>query len=83
MKTAITPSRRPIGWAVAAALLIAVFTQPGEVGFTRGDVEFSAAGTTPRGWLYRPESATGDVPIIVLSQYVARCERRGRRTRCR
>ena len=83
MKTAFTPWRRPIGWAVAAVLLITVFAQPGEVGFTREDVEFSAAGTTPRGWLYRPEGATGDAPIIVMSQYVRRCEHGGRRTRFR
>ncbi len=83
MKTAFTPWRRPIGWAVAAVLFITIFAQPGVAGFTREDIEFSAAGTTLRGWLYRPEGATGDVPIIVMSQYVARCERRSRRTRCR
>jgi hypothetical protein len=67
MKYAITAWPRRIGWVVATALMITVLAQPSEAGFTREDVEFSAAGTTLRGWLYRPEGASGDVPIIVMS----------------
>ena len=33
----------------------------------RTDVEFDAAGTTLRGWLYVPDGATGPVPTIVMS----------------
>ncbi len=33
----------------------------------RTDIEFLSAGTTCRGWLYRPESVTGTVPAIVMS----------------
>ena len=34
----------------------------------RTDIEFKAAGgTTLRGWLYRPENTSGNVPLVVLS----------------
>lgn len=33
----------------------------------RTDIEFNAAGTTLRGWLYRPDDANGDVPVIIMS----------------
>ncbi|GAB2461929.1 alpha/beta hydrolase [Jatrophihabitans fulvus] len=34
---------------------------------TRTDVEFTSEGDTVRGWLYRPDGATGDVPAVVLA----------------
>src|ERR687886_2124015 len=33
----------------------------------RQDVEFDAEGVTLRGWLYRPDAATGPVPTIVMA----------------
>jgi pimeloyl-ACP methyl ester carboxylesterase len=33
----------------------------------REDVEFLSEGTTVRGWLYRPDGATDDVPAVVLA----------------
>jgi fermentation-respiration switch protein FrsA (DUF1100 family) len=33
----------------------------------RTDIEFTSAGATCRGWLYRPEAAAGPVPAIVMS----------------
>jgi len=33
----------------------------------REDVEFLSEGTTVRGWLYRPDGDTGDVPAVVLA----------------
>ncbi len=32
----------------------------------RDDIEFSSDGTTIRGWLYRPDGVTGDVPLVVM-----------------
>ena len=34
---------------------------------SREDVEFLSEGTVVRGWLYRPDGATGDVPAVVLA----------------
>lgn len=53
--------------ALAIGLVMAAETPSAEAGFTREDVEFDAAGTTLRGWLYRPDGASGDVPIIVMA----------------
>jgi dienelactone hydrolase len=33
----------------------------------RMDIEFPSDGATLRGWLYRPEGATGPTPIIVMA----------------
>src|SRR5918996_2374403 len=33
----------------------------------REDVEFDAEGVTLRGWLYRPDGATGPVPTVVMA----------------
>ena len=33
----------------------------------RSDVEFDAEGVTLRGWLYQPDGADGDVPIVVMA----------------
>ena len=33
----------------------------------REDVEFTSAGLTLRGWLYRPDSGHGDRPAVVMS----------------
>ena len=33
----------------------------------RSDVEFDAEGVTLRGWLYRPEPASGVAPVIVMA----------------
>ena len=33
----------------------------------RQDVEFTSAGLTLRGWLYRPDGADGDRPAVVMS----------------
>ena len=33
----------------------------------RSDVEFDAEGVTLRGWLYQPDDAGGDVPIVVMA----------------
>lgn len=33
----------------------------------REDVEFPSDGDTVRGWLYRPDGVTGDVPAVVLA----------------
>ncbi|AVL26255.1 hypothetical protein NBRGN_078_00080 [Nocardia brasiliensis NBRC 14402] len=33
----------------------------------RSDIEFRSHGTTLRGWLYRPETVDGDVPLVVLA----------------
>ena len=33
----------------------------------RTDISFHSGGSACRGWLYRPEGATGDVPAIVMS----------------
>lgn len=35
--------------------------------FRRQDVEFNADGSLIRGWLYRPEGASGRVPIVVMA----------------
>lgn len=32
----------------------------------REDIEFSSGGVTLRGWFYRPDGATGDLPCVVL-----------------
>jgi len=34
---------------------------------TRTDVEFRSEGTTLRGWLYRPDGATGPTPLVVMA----------------
>lgn len=33
----------------------------------REDVQFISEGSVVRGWLYRPDTATGDVPAVVLA----------------
>src|SRR6188474_235522 len=33
----------------------------------REDVEFTSAGLTLRGWLYRPDGSAGDRPAVVMS----------------
>jgi fermentation-respiration switch protein FrsA (DUF1100 family) len=33
----------------------------------RKDIEFDAAGTTLRGWLYRPDSGNGPFPTVVMA----------------
>src|SRR4051812_14914262 len=33
----------------------------------RSDVEFDAEGVTLRGWLYRPDDAADDLPIVVMA----------------
>src|SRR4051794_23540885 len=33
----------------------------------REDIEFDAEGATLRGWFYRPDDATGDVPCVVMA----------------
>ena len=33
----------------------------------RDDIEFSSAGLTLRGWLYRPDGADGERPVVVMS----------------
>ncbi len=33
----------------------------------REDVEFTSSGLTLRGWLYRPDNASGDRPAVVMS----------------
>ena len=33
----------------------------------RLDIEFDAEGVTLRGWLYRPDEATGPVPTVVMA----------------
>ena len=33
----------------------------------REDIEFDAEGATLRGWFYRPEGATGEVPCVVMA----------------
>ncbi|WP_395111179.1 alpha/beta hydrolase [Actinomadura sp. SCN-SB] len=33
----------------------------------REDIEFTSEGSLVRGWLYRPDDATGDVPAVVLA----------------
>lgn len=33
----------------------------------REDIEFDSEGSLVRGWLYRPDNATGDVPAVVLA----------------
>ena len=33
----------------------------------REDIEFDAEGATLRGWFYRPEGASGEVPCVVMS----------------
>jgi cephalosporin-C deacetylase-like acetyl esterase len=34
---------------------------------SREDVEFRSEGTTVRGWLYKPDGATGPLPTVVLA----------------
>jgi dienelactone hydrolase len=31
------------------------------------DIEFDAEGATLRGWLYRPQSAAPDAPVVVMA----------------
>ena len=33
----------------------------------RSDIEFDAEGVTLRGWLYRPDDASGPLPTIVMA----------------
>jgi fermentation-respiration switch protein FrsA (DUF1100 family) len=33
----------------------------------RTDVEFDSGGVTLRGWLFRPDGAAGDVPLVVMT----------------
>ncbi|WP_040740439.1 alpha/beta hydrolase, partial [Nocardia tenerifensis] len=33
----------------------------------RSDIEFPSAGTTVRGWLYRPATTDGAVPVVVMA----------------
>lgn len=33
----------------------------------RVDVEFASGAVTLRGWLYRPEQASGLVPLVVMT----------------
>jgi fermentation-respiration switch protein FrsA (DUF1100 family) len=33
----------------------------------REDIEFDAEGATLRGWFYRPDDATGDLPCVVMA----------------
>jgi dienelactone hydrolase len=38
-----------------------------EVVGMRQDIQFDAEGVTLRGWLYRPDQATGPVPTVVMA----------------
>lgn len=66
MRSVLTKSCRELACVLAAGVMVAALAAPVEAGFVREDVEFDAAGTTLRGWLYRPDAASGDVPIIVM-----------------
>src|SRR6058998_2811960 len=33
----------------------------------REDIEFGAEGATLRGWFYRPDAASGEVPCVVMA----------------
>ncbi|WP_406021686.1 hypothetical protein OH802_20975 [Nocardioides sp. NBC_00850] len=34
----------------------------------REDIEFDAEGVTLRGWFYRPDGVSGELPCIILSR---------------
>jgi fermentation-respiration switch protein FrsA (DUF1100 family) len=40
---------------------------PNQINLTRQDVEFDADGELIRGWLYRPPSVTGPLPLVVAA----------------
>jgi len=59
--------RASLVWCGAVAAMAAgmcVAAAASAAGFERRDVEFDAAGTTLRGWLYVPAGASGPVPAI-------------------